>query len=75
MIKYVEESYIELIKPITRQNNGSFPGQDEFGYGTKITSDTVIQFRGNKKKYRVYITLISNIGSRWIEKNGRKYLR
>ena len=75
MINYVEESYIELIKPVTRQNNGFFHGQDKFGYGTKITSDTVIQFPENKKKYRVYITLISNIGSRGIEKNGRKYLR
>jgi len=75
MINYVEESYIELIKPVIRQNNGFFHGQDKFGYGTKITSDTVIQFPENKKKYRVYITLISNIGSRWIEKNGRKYLR
>ena len=75
MINYVKESYIELIKPVTRQNNGFFHGQDKFGYGTKITSNTVIQFPENKKKYRVYITLISNIGSRWIEKNGRKYLR
>jgi len=49
MINYVEESYIELIKPVTRQNNGFFHGQDKFGYGTKITSDTVIQFPENKK--------------------------
>ena len=49
MINYVKESYIELIKPITRQNNGFFPGQDEFEYGTKITSDTMIQFPENKK--------------------------
>ena len=49
MINYVKESYIELIKPVTRQNNGFFHGQDKFGYGTKITSDTVIQFPENKK--------------------------
>lgn len=46
------------------------PGQDEMGYGRKITTDRQIRVVG--RWFRVYVTCYGNAGSEWILKNGRK---
>jgi hypothetical protein len=52
------------------------PGQSQEGYGSKITTDFVLQFYGEAKKHRVYCTCWSNAGSLWITHERRRlYLR
>jgi hypothetical protein len=48
-----------------------FPGQGADGYGNKISTDLMVQFRGEKRKYRVYCACFSNCGSNWIVRNGQ----
>lgn len=50
----------------------TLPGQSAEGYGAKITTDLMLQFRDSKKKYRVYCTCFSNAASHWILMGGRK---
>lgn len=50
----------------------SYPGQDEMGYGSKITTDLMLQFSDSKRKYRVYATCFSNAASHWIMKGGER---
>lgn len=47
------------------------PGQSQEGYGSKISTDYVLQFYGEARKYRVYCTCYSNSGSLWITHEGR----
>ena len=47
------------------------PGQGSDGYGRKISTDQMLQFKGEKRKYRVYCTCFSNSGSLWINKGGK----
>ena len=47
-------------------------GQNQEGYGNKITTDLVLQFHGLTRRYRVYCTCWSNAGSNWINYEGKK---
>jgi hypothetical protein len=49
-----------------------FPGQDELGYGSKITTDICLQFIGEGIRRRVYCTCYSNAGSLWIVYKGKQ---
>lgn len=46
-----------------------FPGQGADGYGRKISTDLMLQFKGEKRKYRVYCVCFSNAGSHYIIRN------
>ena len=46
------------------------PGQDDEGYGDKITSDK--QVLVNNRWYRVYVTCYGNASSSWIMYQGSK---
>jgi hypothetical protein len=59
--------------PIKTGPNGQRPGQDQMGYGARITSDIVLVFdRAPKKKFRVYCTCWSNAASHWVMLDRRK---
>lgn len=47
-------------------------GQNFAGYGSKITTDIMLQFDGKNRGYRVYTTCFSNCASHWIVKKGVK---
>lgn len=49
-----------------------FPGQGADSYGKKISTDLMLQFKGEKRKYRVYCTCFSNCGSHWIMRKGER---
>lgn len=49
-----------------------YPGQDETGYGKKITTDVVLRFDGSNRRYRVYATCFSNAASHWITYKGKR---
>lgn len=59
-------------EPIKLRSNGFRPGQGQDGYGQKITTDMVV-ILDDGKKYRVYLTICSNIGSIWVKIKGKKY--
>ena len=49
------------------------PGQNADGYGSKITTDLVLKFRGvDTRERRVYATCYSNAASHFITHHGRK---
>lgn len=48
------------------------PGQNVDGYGSKITTDLMLQFTGEKKRYRIYATCFANAASHWIIWKGEK---
>ncbi len=60
-------------RPVRRLDaNGRMPGQDEDGYGRKITTDRVVRFPGSTRTYRVFCTCWSNSPSFWIMKDGKQ---
>lgn len=48
------------------------PGQNQDGYGQKISTDIMLQVVETKRRYRVYCTCRSNAGSLWIKHEGQK---
>ena len=48
-----------------------FPGQGTDGYGSKITTDILLRFTGEKQLRRVYATCYSNAASHWITYYGQ----
>ena len=69
MVTYLEQPYEIVERPVMRKGT-LLPGQDQFGYGLKITTDKVVV--KDKRTYRVFCTQISNAGSCWIIKGGQK---
>lgn len=47
-----------------------YPGQNMEGYGSKITTDYILTYKG--RKYRVYATCFSNAASYWVTVKGEK---
>ena len=48
------------------------PGQGADGYGRKISTDMMVQWKDNpKKKRRIFCTCFSNAGSHWIVESGQ----
>lgn len=72
MVKYLEDRYDIQYVPVNRHGGilELLPGQDQFGYGEKITTDKVVVI--GKHKYRVYCTCYSNAASNWIMRDGEK---
>jgi hypothetical protein len=70
VIRYLENFIVVRNESTTVSITNGFgtrsPGQDEMGYGRKITTDMMVQMKDTKKKYRVYCTCFSNAGSLWI---------
>ena len=64
-------------KPVKRTPIGDgtwgyrYPGQDEMGYGRKISTDYMVVI--GKKEYRVYSTCFSNCESHWLTVNKQVY--
>jgi len=54
----------------TRGPLGQLPGQDENGYGEKITLPWTVQYAGRRR--RVYCTQRGNAGTWWFMHGGRK---
>lgn len=73
-IQYVS-NYSVVIDPVVRRGFLQLaPGQNEDGYGSKISTDYLVQL--NKRQYRVYAVCFSNVASHYIIKGGKKlYLR
>lgn len=44
-----------------------FPGQNQNGYGKKITTRYKVQIEGSTRWYRVYCCIFSNIGTLYIK--------
>jgi hypothetical protein len=75
IIRYADETIgaYTLHRSIVPRRGGILqlaPGQSQDGYGKKITTDIMLQFVGEKKRYRVYCTCYSNNGSNWITYKG-----
>ena len=74
-IKYAA-GYKMVSEPVEKKSMGGWgeraPGQNEEGYGSKITTDWVVMFPGSSRKYRVYATCWSNAASHWILKDRQK---
>lgn len=66
-VKYAE-NYTLIDKPITTRWRS---GQSQMGYGRKISTDRMLMFDDNKRKYRVYCAIFSNSGSLYVIKNGQ----
>lgn len=47
-------------------------GYDEMGYCMKGSTDYFVLLAGSKKKYRVWVTCVSNCASHWIIEGGQK---
>lgn len=72
MVTYLEEEYESIVAPVNRPGpHGHLPGQDQYGYGKKITTERMIKL-SDGKKYRVYATCFSNVASHWIMRDGQK---
>jgi len=75
MITYAE-NYTLIEKPVRVSPGGLRPGQSPSGYGRKIATDKMLVFANDKRKSRVYCTLISNVGSCFVEVRGKRlYVR
>lgn len=70
-VEYVTGTY-RLVANETTRIVGKRQGQDGMGYGSAIPTDVMLQFAETKKKYRVYCTCYSNVGSMWIEVKGKR---
>jgi hypothetical protein len=74
-----DDEYTVEFKPVRRKGGilEQLPGQDQYGYGMKITTDRMIRLKDNPTvAYRVYATCISNAASHWITRNNQRfYLR
>jgi len=65
------ENFDVIRKEVPRRGMWGFlPGQSASGYGKKISTDWMIQFKGDWRKYRVYCICYSNAGSYYIIKRG-----
>ena len=74
MQKYLENFQIlqEMPKGAVKTAWGvRFPGQDDMGYGSKITTDRIAGVDG--KRYRVYAACFSNAASYYILKGREKW--
>lgn len=74
-ITYIEDHEFDFIdEPVNRRGDmmSLLPGQSQDGYGSKIITDRMVKFHGEKRQYRVYATCFSNVASNWIVKNGKK---
>lgn len=69
-VQYLPAPYAVYRVPITLRGDRR-PGQDEMGYGQKITTD--LQVSKDGKRYRVYATCWSNAASNWIKRNGQVF--
>lgn len=59
--------------PVVRRGfMGLLPGQGDDGYGRKITTEIMLRFEGESRKYRVYATCFSNVASHWVIRKGVK---
>lgn len=71
-IEYLRDVYpsATFLRRDVPRHGGLAPGQDQDGYGRKISTDYMVQHLG--RQYRVYCTQISNAGSCWITIRGRR---
>jgi len=58
-------------RPVKRGPYQLAPGQNQYGYGKKITTDICLKFEGEKKERRVYCCCYSNNGSNYVIVGGR----
>jgi hypothetical protein len=73
MVEYLEQPYELIDNPLPWHKAGL--SWTASGYGAKIASHRMVRLP-NGRKYRVYVTQISNAGSAWITLGGKKlYLR
>jgi hypothetical protein len=72
-VDYLELPYEIIVSQLAWQARGLT--WTASGYGAKIPSDRMVVF-SNGRKYRIYVTIYSNIGSAWITKGGKRlYIR
>lgn len=72
MIKYAENFKLSR-QPVQRHpKNGNERGRNSHGYGSKISTDFVLQFNNNARKYRVYAICWSNVASHYVVVKGEK---
>lgn len=73
VIQYADNYRVRLF-PVPRRGPMQLaPGQRDDGYGEKIHTDWMIQFRdGSSRWYRVYATCVSNAVSYYVIRKGKK---
>lgn len=54
-----------LHRPVARRH-----GLNRDGYGQKIQSDYMLQFEGDARTYRIYVSCFSNVGVHFIVRRG-----
>ena len=62
------------LTPFPAHNRGINPGQSPMGYGAKITTRWMVQFWGERRWYRVYVTCFANAGTSWILRGGNRVI-
>ena len=74
LLNYGRDGEITLIEsPVKRRRVMQLlPGQDQDGYGQKITTDWVVNYKG--KMRRVYCTQVSNAGTCWFLHEGKQMI-
>ena len=71
-ITYLEDGFEFVIRPVKRRGMLALsPGQNADCYGSKISTDRMVRFQGEKRLYRVYATCYSNAASHWIIRHGQ----
>ena len=70
-VQYLEDHFIGYTVEISPPK--SLPRRRADGYGSKIVTSYMVNFKAPKAKRRVYATCWSNVASYWILHNGGKY--
>lgn len=66
--------YTAEIAPVPRYGMMQLaPGQSPSGYGNKISTDYMVRFNGESRRYRVYCICYSNCGSLYIIRRGEHF--
>lgn len=65
MVKYAD-NFTLSVKPVAEY------GRNQHGYGSKISTPHVLQFNGERRRYRVYACCWSNVASHYVVVKGEK---
>ena len=65
--------YTIYLKPVRRRGGilQLAPGQNQTGYGSKISTDYVLVFNGSKRQRRIYAICWSNAASHYVNVEGK----
>lgn len=70
-VRYLTDPHKVIEKPVKRYGIlQQSRGQNQFGYGNKISTDYQVRIEGERNPYRVYAICWSNVVSHYIVRRG-----